>query len=265
MNTRPSDAHHDICRLCGNNAHWAYNAKLLNHSVSYFHCPNCGYFQTEHPYWLQQAYSEAINDSDTGILVRNLDNARRVIMTLLSLGQITGKVLDYAGGYGILVRLLRDLGVDAHWSDKHCENLLAKGFEHRGGQYALITAFEVFEHFEDPVEELKNLLAHGDHVLISTELFTAASPPSAQWWYRAPEHGQHIGFFNPDSLAWLAKQCDCFHQSVGTSVHLLSRKPIPKHWMLAIRLARFAPLVAKLKLESKTQHDFEMVRHEDRL
>ena len=50
--------------------------------VDYFECPNCGYVQTETPYWLGRAYAEAINDNDTGILVRNQANARIVLATI---------------------------------------------------------------------------------------------------------------------------------------------------------------------------------------
>jgi Nif-specific regulatory protein len=49
----------------------------------------------------------------------------------VSLGSLFGTVVDCAGGYGILVRLLRDYGVNALWSDPYCENVLAKGFESR--------------------------------------------------------------------------------------------------------------------------------------
>ncbi|WP_291811866.1 class I SAM-dependent methyltransferase [Limnobacter sp.] len=253
------------CRLCGSVAKHAYDSKLLRYTVSYFQCSECDYFQTEKPFWLDEAYSNAINDSDTGILVRNQDNARRVIMTLLSLGDLNGRVLDYAGGYGILVRLLRDLGVDAFWSDKHCSNLLAKGFEHQGGRYGLVTAFEVFEHFENPVVELNNLLEYSDNVLISTELFFQQNGPEEDWWYRAPEHGQHIGFFNTKSLEILAGVCKCHVVSLGTSVHLLSRNPVPVLWKVATRFSRFAPIVAKLKLQPKTIADFNAIRHENRL
>ncbi len=253
------------CRLCGGSAQHAYNAKLLSHDVAYYQCSECNYFETQTPHWLDEAYGDAINDSDTGILVRNLDNARRVLTTLFALKQLNGRVLDYAGGYGILVRLLRDLGVDAYWSDKHCANLLAKGFEHREGRYSLVTAFEVFEHLENPVEELDNLLQMADHVLISTELYTGEQSPDKNWWYRAPEHGQHIGFFHTRSLAWLAHNSNCHHVSLGSSLHLLSRKPIPFHWKWLTRFSRFAGLIAKLKLTPKTQQDFQMMRNENRL
>ena len=41
----------------------------------------------------------------------------------------TKKFLDYGGGYGILVRLMRDVGYDFYWFDKYSQNIFAKGFE----------------------------------------------------------------------------------------------------------------------------------------
>jgi hypothetical protein len=52
--------------------------------------------------------------------------------------------VDCAGGYGILTRLLRDIGVDALWSDPFCQNLMALGFEHSNEPAELVTAFEEF-------------------------------------------------------------------------------------------------------------------------
>ena len=104
------------------------------------------------------AYSEAINDSDPGIMARNLANRNIVLATLFTLGQLDERVIDCAGGYGILVRLLRDLGIDAFWSDLYCKNLVARGFEYATGVgCGLVTAFESFEHYVNPSAELDRL------------------------------------------------------------------------------------------------------------
>ena len=154
-----TETRQDRCRVCGGPSRHMFSQRLLDHDVSYFDCAQCGYFQTEAPHWLDQAYASAINDVDTGILWRNQLNARRVVMTLAAVGRLSGRVVDHAGGYGILVRLLRDLGVDARWRDKYCQNLVARGFEADAAPCDLITAFEVFEHLEDPMAELRQMLA----------------------------------------------------------------------------------------------------------
>lgn len=119
------------CRVC--NAYKAekiFSANILGGGVNYFECKACEYVQTEYPRWLDKAYSSAINNCDTGIMARNQSNVGLVVATLSILGKMNGTVVDCAGGYGILVRLLRDRGVEALWADAYCQNLLAVGFEY---------------------------------------------------------------------------------------------------------------------------------------
>jgi hypothetical protein len=158
------------CRCCGGASIYLFPGSLVGFDVGYFECIICGYVQTETPHWLDQSYTDAINNSDTGIMARNQANSKIVLATMLLLGKLDGILVDYAGGYGILVRLLRDFGLNALWSDPYCENLLAKGFEHTNEKADLVTAFEAFEHFVNPAEELDKLLAIAPNVLFSTLL-----------------------------------------------------------------------------------------------
>jgi 2-polyprenyl-3-methyl-5-hydroxy-6-metoxy-1,4-benzoquinol methylase len=69
-----------------------------------------------------------------------------------------GKFLDSGGGAGVLCRMVRDHGFDTHVSDKHADPLFARAFslpigECRTGDFALVSAVEVLEHFEDPAGE----------------------------------------------------------------------------------------------------------------
>ena len=67
--------------------------------------------------------------ADTGLVMRNLDIAKK-LATLLYFGfDPRARYVDVAGGYGMLTRLMRDDGFDFHWDDKFCANLLARGFE----------------------------------------------------------------------------------------------------------------------------------------
>ena len=142
------------CRCCAEKmTKHLFSSKLLEKTISYFECDKCEYVQTEDPIWLEEAYTTSINTSDTGIMSRNLSNSSLVLSTLSLMGERKSCVVDYAGGYGLLVRLLRDFGVDALWADAYSENLVAKGFEYqKGRQAALVTAFEAYEHFEQPAE-----------------------------------------------------------------------------------------------------------------
>jgi hypothetical protein len=247
----------DICRLCGAEADYLWDGSVLDiQAVRYFLCPDCGYVQTEYPSWLERAYTEVINDSDTGIIARNITNANIVLASLLSIGQLEGMVVDYAGGYGILVRLLRDYGVDAEWSDRYCQNLLARGFEYKVGSAALVTAFEAFEHFLDPLEELDRMLKIAPNVLCSTLIIADPPPRQEDWWYYGKEHGQHIGFFQLKTLQYLAEQRGKHLVSDGTSCHLISDKPVnPFVWRSFLKVKRYLPQLVRLKLTSKTWQD----------
>lgn len=233
--------------------------------VDYFECPNCGYVQTETPYWLGRAYAEAINDSDTGILMRNQANARIVLATLLILGKLNGNLVDCAGGYGILVRLLRDYGVNALWSDRYSKNLVARGFEHTNETADLVTAFEAFEHFERPAEDLDKLLEIAPNVLFSTEIIADPAPKQENWWYYGKEHGQHVGFFRIRTLDKLVQERGKYLASNGTSYHLITQHPINNAlWRLLIRANRLLPILLRRALTPKTWSDYARMAGPDR-
>ena len=245
------------CRVCSSPTNFLWSAELIGVPVDYFECPNCDYVQTQSPHWLDVAYSSAINDSDTGVMRRNLSNCRLVLGVLYLLNNVHGKVLDYAGGWGILVRLLRDVGVDARWFDKYCENLVAKGFEHKATSYQLVSAFEAFEHFEYPLEELKGMLEHAPNVLLSTELIRRPSPAHRDWWYYGQEHGQHIGFFRVKTLQHMAKKMGKHLVTDGRNYHLFSDKAVsPFSWKVMIKLNKLYSFFVKRRLSSKTWSDF---------
>lgn len=245
-----------VCRVCGAEAEQLWVGRLLDVDVQYYECARCGYVQTENPYWLDRAYANAINDSDTGIIARNLINTRIVIATLWLLGKVDEKVVDYAGGYGILVRLLRDQGIDALWSDPYCDNVVARGFEHTDERAALVTAFEAFEHFVDPSAELKRMLSIAPNVLLSTLVIPTPAPPHGNWWYYGREHGQHVGLYRVKTLRALAEKHGKTLVTDGNSYHLITDKRIRKtQWRLVLRANRIFPALLRNRLSSRTWND----------
>lgn len=248
-----------FCRICGKMSSASiFSASVFGSPVSYYECGDCAYVQTEQPYWLEKAYASAINNCDTGIMVRNQANVNVILATLATMGKIDGCVVDCAAGYGILVRLLRDQGVAALWSDPYCQNLLAVGFEHQAERADLVTAFEAFEHFVNPVEEAAKLFAIGGNLLISTELMAAPTPRPDQWWYYGLDHGQHIGFYRLETLEYIAKRFNKKLISNGTNLHLFSDESLSeKKWNFNNRLARRWPSVFTKRLSPMTWSDFE--------
>ena len=247
------------CRLCSSNIeNPIFSGLIFNNSVKYFECQTCAYVQTEYPHWLDKAYSSAINNCDTGIMARNQSNVGLVLATLSMLGKIDGTVVDCAGGYGILVRLLRDRGIEALWADPYCKNLLAVGFEHTGERANLITAFEAFEHFVDPMAEAEKLFSIAPNLLISTEVMATPAPALDQWWYYGLDHGQHIGFYRLKTLQILAKKFKKHFISNGKNYHLFTENPFNESlWSLNIRIARKIPFLYTRGLTSKVWQDFE--------
>ena len=101
------------CTVCGVSMTSAFNAKVLDkYDVHYQQCSGCGLLQTEEPYWLDEAYSNAIAVADTGLVMRNFSIASKLVVLLYLAFEKRGAYLDIAGGYGMLTRLMRDYGFD---------------------------------------------------------------------------------------------------------------------------------------------------------
>jgi len=246
------------CRLCSSAISSTFsNAKILGHTVKYYECDICGYVQTEEPTWLDEAYASPINPSDTGIMARNLSNVGLVLASLALMKERRGKVVDYAGGHGFLVRLLRDKGINALWMDPYSENLVARGFEYSGGGGAsLVTAFEAFEHFVNPAEEMERLLAISPNILLTTTLAPRPAPQPSDWWYYGLDHGQHIGFYRAETLHYLAEKFGLNLLSDGSSTHLFTEKSYSyTSWRLLNRLGQKFSYALTIGLKSYTWSD----------
>ncbi len=246
--------------MCGELAKEVFQTKILGkHRVSYLLCPRCGLLQTEEPYWLDEAYTSPINMSDTGILVRNM-YLQKVASTLIySFFDTDGTFVDAAGGYGLFVRLMRDVGFDFYWSDKYTQNLFARGFEwdkNHKPRVELVTCFEAFEHFVNPMVEIKELLRISKNILFTTELLPAPTPEPNAWWYYGLGHGQHIAFYSPQTLQYIARAFNANLYSVG-SLHLLTEKNLNRlsfSWITRTSKRGLFTFVRK-KMNSRTMED----------
>ena len=141
----------------------------------------------------------------------------------------SGKFIDYAGGYGIFTRLMRDLGYDFYWSDKYSPNLLARGYEASTlkEKVELVTSFEAFEHFANPMEEIRSLCAYGSNILFSTLIYdTGRSIQPKDWWYYVFETGQHITFYSEITLHYIASQLGLHYVKISPELHLFTQKDI---------------------------------------
>ena len=214
------------CIICENPLEFLMNDEILGkYSIDYYLCSNCKCIQTEDPYWLHEAYSSAIALSDTGIMSRNLDACKKLMPIFKRYFKPTSKVVDYGGGYGILTRMLRDKGVDAYWTDKYSENLLARGFEYDGHSFVdAILAFEVVEHLTNPFEEIKEIMSKTDCFIFSISLLKRMDFKSnKEWWYFSSDSGQHIFFPSESTLKHIADLLNVTYFNLW-GLHILSRK-----------------------------------------
>jgi hypothetical protein len=248
-----------ICRICQNKTELAFKAMVLGkHQVSYYHCPQCGFLQTEDPYWLGESYKDPINTADTGLLSRNISFSETTALLIFFLFNRNGKFLDYAGGFGIFTRLMRDIGFNFYWHDPMTQNLLAKGFEYTDPlpNFELLTSFESFEHFVDPVAEIQKMLAISDNILFSTFLLPS-SVPATDWWYYQFEHGQHVSFYSKESLLYIAKEHGVHFYS-HEYLHLFTKRKLPEssiRWFLRFKKIGLYHYVRR-RMKSKIQEDF---------
>lgn len=214
------------CNICGKTSSNIFRRRILGkYDVDYFQCSSCGFIQTEEPYWLEESYRNPINIEDTGIIKRNILLAKRTSAILFFLFDKKKCFLDYGGGYGLFVRIMRDCGFNFYWNDPFTENLFARGFEYdemHTHKIELITSFECFEHFADPIQEIEKMLSISPSILFSTETFSSGTPNPDNWKYYYFSHGQHISLFSETSLRYIAKKYNMYFYTNGKSFHLLT-------------------------------------------
>ena len=248
------------CKICGTRTKEVFQATMLEkYTVSYYACPACEYLCTEDPYWLDEAYQRTINIVDTGIVDRNMYFSKVVSVLLYFFYSRNGTYLDYAGGYGIFTRMMRDIGFNFYWYDPYCENLLAPGFEYKkesGRTFDALTAFEVFEHFVDPIQEIDRMRQLSSTIVFSTELLPTNVPKPDEWWYYGLDHGQHVSFYSKKTLRVLAKRLGSNFYSVG-GIHIFSKRTLPAPVVtLLLRCSKYGLFgIPKMMLQSKIWED----------
>jgi hypothetical protein len=230
-----------VSPMSGGASRFLFEHQVLGkYRADYYYDETIGYIFIRQPHWLDDAYSEPISSLDTGLLARNLANIDTISRCLSKNSHhrvING--VDLGAGYGLFVRGMRDIGINFYWSDKYSENLLARGFEAKSGEYDVAVAFEVLEHLPNPIEFLRDShKAFRFHTCFFSALcFDEQKLPDTDWWYWAFEGGQHISFFSRRALEWMAEQLEMRLWDIKGDVFAFSKlewKPVenirPKLW-----------------------------------
>jgi hypothetical protein len=261
-------------KITGGDTELLFTKIILNkYEVKYYKCLQTGFIQTEHPYWLSQAYENVITSLDVGLTNRNLKYAEQIERLIIENFNTQGKFLDYGGGIGLFVRLMRDKGFNFFLYDIYAPNILALGFNFtelkKQENFELITAFEVFEHLVNPIEDIELMLSHGQSVLFSTELIPAENSELEKWWYFLPETGQHIAFYSYETLLFLAKKYKLNLYSNHKDLHLLTNKTYNSNPLIIKKPSIFDKILMSLNLKKQIHknnqlksligHDFEYI------
>jgi hypothetical protein len=142
-------------------------------------------------------------------------------------------ILDWGGGVGMLVRQLRDVGLDAYVHDEYVKNAYAIGFNHKAGRkYRMITAFEVWEHFVNPAEDVDAIFSlNPDYVMITTGLY---SGQGKEWEYVNP-CGRHVFCHSEEGRQFVAKKYG-YQAVVKHGFTLFARQPLTLWQRLCVKL-----------------------------
>ena len=245
------------CKICSVNSEIFFSELILNkYNVRYYKCPKCNFIQTEKPFWLDEAYSNSMTKYDIGILWRNNLMANRLIVFLRLFFPKFKSGLDYGGGYGIFVRIMRDNGFNFFLLDKYAPNLFANKFsveDTKLVKFDIVTSFEVFEHLENPILEIEKMLSYSRNICFSTVLIPEDKiVNSRKWWYFLFDTGQHISLYSKKSLTLLARNYGLNFYTNDVDFHIITERKF-SNFVVKIFTNRFissflAPLLRKRTL-----------------
>lgn len=181
---------------------------------------------------MNEAYIQPITDQDTGLLSRNIYLMEKISVLLYYFFNWRGQFLDFAGGYGIFTRWMRDTGLNFYHNDPHTENVFAKDCEYKlenvsAKCFEAVTSFEFLEHLPDPLETIEKLCSLSNNLIFSTTLIPEPIP-NKDWHYYAFEHGQHIAFYSHKTFKYIAEQFNLNYLSIQ-NIHILSKDKLPSN------------------------------------
>jgi hypothetical protein len=258
------------CPVCsGSTETWATATVLGDTEATYLRCSSCGLVFVDDATWLERAYSEAISGLDTGLLNRCVVLSNITAALLRSEGLPSGRFLDWAGGYGTLTRLMRDRGYAFVDLDPFATNVFAG--PHRldaitpGDRFDAVTAFEVLEHLNDPLDTLGAVAATTDVLVVTTQLLPSTISHPHEWDYFSLESGQHIAFHTEQSLAELGRRLGYSHVTTGPLVHLFQRRRPPRGrtrmLLRSPKAAYMAGVIASVPEQRHSLTEADSLRH----
>lgn len=209
----------EACPLCLSQ-HTTPFAKLA--LKAYAFCPRCHYTFLHRAHWLsfedEKAQYDLHNNQVHDIHYRSFLN--RLAAPLMALLPPTATGLDMGCGPGpALAHMLTEQGFTTAYYDP----FYFPNTELLMGQYDFVTSTEVVEHLRTPYhtwQQFKRLVKPGGYLAIMTSWRVPAAQ-FATWHY--PKDPTHIGFYQPQTFRWLAKQWAWAVSFPATNVCFLKR------------------------------------------
>jgi hypothetical protein len=242
-----------MCRFCEGECAEYSSATIFSHKGVYFKCGVCGSLQVSNPFWLADAHTDGVHNSDVGLVQRSI-NVSRLIGTVLALnGHIGSNGIDWGGGTGLLTRLLRDQGFQCLSYDKYASQQLASGFIASDfelqSKKTFVTTIECIEHLEDPIGTLTQVVSNADLFIFTVEVLPAPTPNPASerpWFYFEPSAGQHITFPSKVGLDLYCKKLGFNFYTKIESLHIFSREKIRFSLRVIVKFPKVMKIVAFL-------------------
>ena len=252
------------CPFCGAPSEAFARATVLGrHEAVYVRCVRCRSVHVPDPYWLDEAYADAIAATDIGLPSRSVWTSQMTALVIRLFFPHATRFCDHGGGPGLFVRLMRDAGYDFRWSDPFATNEFARVFDAKPlDQFDLTTAFEVLEHLRDPHALLDEVLVRSPALLLTTELLPDETPDPHAWWYYSLATGQHISFPTQLGLRSLANAHGLQVTSAG-EVHLLAPRRVSSRRLMLAKSRPASRLAAGWSARpSLLGADYDTVVHE---
>ena len=190
------------CPLCESKDHSQIHKDSLR---EYLSCSGCEFVFVPKPYHLSETDEKLRYDTHNNnpMDVRYRQFLSQLTEPLLKKIPDDSYGLDFGSGPGPTLSLM--LEEKGHHVELYDKFYASKGsiFNKR---FDFITATEVIEHLRDPMLEFKRLastLRAGGYIALMTHLLTEETD-FRSWYYK--NDPSHIGFFNKQSLIYIAKE-----------------------------------------------------------
>jgi hypothetical protein len=210
------------CRLCGSSA----TSILALGGLSYTDCRVCGYIGLAVRHFPSREselarYALHRNDPSEGGYRRYL--SRFVDGAVVPFAGPGARILDFGSGpEPALALILRDRGYDCSVYDP----FFAPALSWRRRLWDLIAVHEVAEHLRAPGRTLRSLagkLEAGGALACRSRFPPAAAGALESWWYRFDT--THLGFFRPETWAFLAEACGLVIALLAEPDTVVMRRP----------------------------------------